>query len=191
MRLPLFVLPISHLYRARQRLLYEAQPRKIFPRITVPLKAQKANINRIRAGCVTCVYICEYPRIVLAAILHTVCIRTQINFIRRERTIVPCKSISLVYSGSALIKPLWFQHRIQFDDTATRTFEYPSEASILEGETSSVDGETSSSAVDKQSVPGNNKISSATSSTTSMSSILGKIELSFVAWRDSFAIISM
>lgn len=39
------------------------------------------------------------------------------------------------------------QHRIQFDDTATRTFEYPSEASmLLEAEaTSSLDGETSAS----------------------------------------------
>lgn len=78
----------------------------------------------------------------------------------------------LIYSG--LIKPL-FQHRIQFDDTATRTFEYPSEASILEGETSSVDGETSSSVVEKLSTPSNNKISSTTSSTTNMPSLLGKI----------------
>ncbi|XP_031778652.1 uncharacterized protein LOC100680042 isoform X2 [Nasonia vitripennis] len=39
------------------------------------------------------------------------------------------------------------KHRIQFDDTATRTFEYPSEASmLLEAEaTSSLDGETSAS----------------------------------------------
>ncbi|XP_072745405.1 uncharacterized protein Bif isoform X2 [Anoplolepis gracilipes] len=57
------------------------------------------------------------------------------------------------------------KHRIQFDDTATRTFEYPSEASILEGETSSVDGETSGS-IEQQSTPGNNKTSSTTSSTT-------------------------
>ncbi|XP_011692799.1 PREDICTED: uncharacterized protein LOC105452939 [Wasmannia auropunctata] len=62
------------------------------------------------------------------------------------------------------------KHRIQFDDTATRTFEYPSEASILEGETSSVDGETSSSAVEQQqSAPSNNKISP----TSSMPSLLG------------------
>nr|XP_012224217.1 PREDICTED: uncharacterized protein LOC105673269 [Linepithema humile]XP_012224224.1 PREDICTED: uncharacterized protein LOC105673269 [Linepithema humile] len=65
------------------------------------------------------------------------------------------------------------KHRIQFDDTATRTFEYPSEASILEGETSSVDGETSSS-VEQQTAPSNNKtVSSTTSSTTSMPSLLG------------------
>ncbi|KAL6265096.1 hypothetical protein P5V15_005186 [Pogonomyrmex californicus] len=69
-------------------------------------------------------------------------------------------------------------HRIQFDDTATRTFEYPSEASILEGETSSVDGETSGSvsgsAGEPHSTPSNNKISSTTSSsTTSMPSLLG------------------
>ncbi|XP_070156602.1 uncharacterized protein Bif isoform X2 [Polyergus mexicanus] len=57
------------------------------------------------------------------------------------------------------------KHRIQFDDTATRTFEYPSEASILEGETSSVDGETSGS-IEQQSMPGNKKISSITNSTT-------------------------
>ncbi|XP_057339806.1 uncharacterized protein LOC130677176 [Microplitis mediator] len=36
------------------------------------------------------------------------------------------------------------KHRIQFDDTATRTFEYPSEASMLEDEGSCVDGETTS-----------------------------------------------
>ncbi|CAL1684877.1 unnamed protein product [Lasius platythorax] len=65
------------------------------------------------------------------------------------------------------------KHRIQFDDTATRTFEYPSEASILEGETSSVDGETSGS-IEQQSTPCNNKTSSTTSSTTtSMPSVLG------------------
>jgi hypothetical protein len=71
---------------------------------------------------------------------------------------------------------LSFQHRIQFDDTATRTFEYPSEASILEGEASSVDGETSSS-MEQQSTPSNNKSSSTTGSTTSMPSLLGKIVL--------------
>ncbi|XP_018372448.1 PREDICTED: proteoglycan 4 [Trachymyrmex cornetzi] len=65
------------------------------------------------------------------------------------------------------------KHRIQFDDTATRTFEYPSEASILEGETSSVDGETSSSIVEQHSTPSNNKISSTPSSTTNMPSLLG------------------
>ncbi|EZA56857.1 hypothetical protein X777_02708 [Ooceraea biroi] len=64
------------------------------------------------------------------------------------------------------------KHRIQFDDTATRTFEYPSEASILESEASSVDGETSSS-VEQQSTPSNNKTSSTTGSTTSMPSLLG------------------
>ncbi|XP_066588336.1 uncharacterized protein bif isoform X2 [Prorops nasuta] len=45
--------------------------------------------------------------------------------------------------------------RIQFDDTATRTFEYPSETSMMEGENSSVDGETSVS--DEQSPPAGNK----------------------------------
>ncbi|XP_077268133.1 protein phosphatase 1-binding protein bifocal [Temnothorax americanus] len=69
--------------------------------------------------------------------------------------------------------PRHHKHRIQFDDTATRTFEYPSEASILEGETSSVDGETSSSTLEKQSTPCNNKISSTTSSMTNMPSLLG------------------
>lgn len=42
------------------------------------------------------------------------------------------------------------QNRIQFDDTATRTFEYPSEASMLEDEGTSVDGETSASGVEQQ-----------------------------------------
>ncbi|XP_020282331.1 protein zds1 [Pseudomyrmex gracilis] len=65
------------------------------------------------------------------------------------------------------------KHRIQFDDTATRTFEYPSEASILEGETSSVDGETSSSVEKQQQSALNNKTSSTVSSTTSMPSLLG------------------
>ncbi|XP_017760512.1 PREDICTED: uncharacterized protein LOC108551020 isoform X2 [Eufriesea mexicana] len=60
------------------------------------------------------------------------------------------------------------KHRIQFDDTATRTFEYPSEASMLEGE-SSVDGETSGSV--EQSTPISNKTSS-TNSTTSMPTLL-------------------
>ncbi|XP_076387222.1 protein phosphatase 1-binding protein bifocal isoform X1 [Megachile rotundata] len=61
------------------------------------------------------------------------------------------------------------KHRIQFDDTATRTFEYPSEASMLEGE-SSVDGDTSGS--DEQSAPISNKTSS-TNSTTSLPTLLG------------------
>nr|XP_033321735.1 uncharacterized protein LOC117217933 isoform X1 [Megalopta genalis] len=61
------------------------------------------------------------------------------------------------------------KHRIQFDDTATRTFEYPSEASMLEGE-SSVDGETSGPV--EQSAPISNKTSS-TNSTTSMPALLG------------------
>ncbi|XP_050458703.1 uncharacterized protein LOC126855270 isoform X1 [Cataglyphis hispanica] len=65
------------------------------------------------------------------------------------------------------------KHRIQFDDTATRTFEYPSEASVLEGETSSVDGETSGS-IEQQSTPGNNKTPLiTTSTTTSVPSLLG------------------
>ncbi|XP_011259515.2 uncharacterized protein LOC105253276 isoform X1 [Camponotus floridanus] len=63
------------------------------------------------------------------------------------------------------------KHRIQFDDTATRTFEYPSESSILEGETSSVDGETSGS-IEQQSTTGNNKTSTTSSTTTSMPSLL-------------------
>ncbi|XP_034182284.2 protein phosphatase 1-binding protein bifocal isoform X1 [Osmia lignaria lignaria] len=61
------------------------------------------------------------------------------------------------------------KHRIQFDDTATRTFEYPSEASMLEGE-SSVDGDTSGS--DEQSPPITNKTSSS-NSTTSLPTLLG------------------
>lgn len=68
-----------------------------------------------------------------------------------------------------------FQHRIQFDDTATRTFEYPSEASMLEGE-SNVDGETSGSV--EQSTPISNKTSS-TNSATSMSTLLGNFNHSF------------
>ncbi|XP_051167133.1 uncharacterized protein LOC127285260 isoform X2 [Leptopilina boulardi] len=42
-------------------------------------------------------------------------------------------------------QPRNHKHRIQFNDEATRTFEYPSEASMLEGDGSSVDGETSGS----------------------------------------------
>ncbi|XP_076674722.1 protein phosphatase 1-binding protein bifocal isoform X2 [Andrena cerasifolii] len=61
------------------------------------------------------------------------------------------------------------KHRIQFDDTATRTFEYPSEASMLEDE-SSVDGETSGSV--EQSALISNKTSS-TNSTTTMPTLLG------------------
>ncbi|XP_076626420.1 protein phosphatase 1-binding protein bifocal isoform X1 [Colletes latitarsis] len=61
------------------------------------------------------------------------------------------------------------KHRIQFDDTATRTFEYPSEGSMLEGE-SSVDDETSGSV--EQSAPISNKTSSS-SSPTSMPTLLG------------------
>ncbi|XP_054007991.1 uncharacterized protein LOC128891993 isoform X1 [Hylaeus anthracinus] len=61
------------------------------------------------------------------------------------------------------------KHRIQFDDTATRTFEYPSEASMLEDE-SSVDGETSGSV--EQSAPISNKTSSS-NSPTSMPTLLG------------------
>ncbi|XP_015429789.1 PREDICTED: uncharacterized protein LOC107186441 [Dufourea novaeangliae] len=61
------------------------------------------------------------------------------------------------------------KHRIQFDDTATRTFEYPSEASMLEGE-SSVDGETSGSV--EQSASISNK-TSPMNSTTSMPTLLG------------------
>ncbi|CAL7947892.1 unnamed protein product [Xylocopa violacea] len=61
------------------------------------------------------------------------------------------------------------KHRIQFDDTATRTFEYPSEASMLEGE-SSVDGETSGSV--EQSPMISNKTSSI-NSTSSMPTLLG------------------
>ncbi|XP_014471856.1 PREDICTED: uncharacterized protein LOC106742968 [Dinoponera quadriceps] len=59
------------------------------------------------------------------------------------------------------------KHRIQFDDTATRTFEYPSEASILEGESSGA--ETS---VEQQSTASNNKTSS-TAGSTSIPSLLG------------------
>ncbi|KAG7188034.1 hypothetical protein KM043_013202 [Ampulex compressa] len=62
------------------------------------------------------------------------------------------------------------KHRIQFDDTATRTFEYPSEASMLEGESSSVDGEISCSM--EQSLPISNK-TSPTNSATNMPSLLG------------------
>ncbi|XP_034952011.1 uncharacterized protein bif [Chelonus insularis] len=52
----------------------------------------------------------------------------------------------LINGRSNLSKnPRNHKHRIQFDDTATRTFEYPSEASILEDESSCVDGETSAS----------------------------------------------
>ncbi|XP_017789527.1 PREDICTED: uncharacterized protein LOC108571877 isoform X2 [Habropoda laboriosa] len=76
----------------------------------------------------------------------------------------------LINGRSNLSKtPRNHKHRIQFDDTATRTFEYPSEASMLEGE-SSVDGETSGSV--EQSSPINSKTTS-TNSTTSMPSLLG------------------
>ncbi|CAK9812801.1 hypothetical protein ANTQUA_LOCUS7406 [Anthophora quadrimaculata] len=76
----------------------------------------------------------------------------------------------LINGRSNLSKtPRNHKHRIQFDDTATRTFEYPSEASMLEGE-SSVDGETSGS--DEQSAP-ISSITSSTNSTTNMPSLLG------------------
>ncbi|XP_017882471.1 uncharacterized protein LOC108626356 [Ceratina calcarata] len=61
------------------------------------------------------------------------------------------------------------KHRIQFDDTATRTFEYPSEASMLEGE-SCTDGETSGSG--EQSPPISNKTSS-TGCSAAMPTLLG------------------
>ncbi|XP_043579371.1 uncharacterized protein LOC122566333 isoform X2 [Bombus pyrosoma] len=60
------------------------------------------------------------------------------------------------------------KHRIQFDDTATRTFEYPSEASMLEGE-SSVDGETSGSVEQSTLISGK---TSSTNSTTNMPTLL-------------------
>ncbi|KAK0098862.1 hypothetical protein PV326_000797 [Microctonus aethiopoides] len=57
----------------------------------------------------------------------------------------------LINGRSNLSKsPRNHKNRIQFDDTATRTFEYPSEASMLEDEGTSVDGETSASGVEQQ-----------------------------------------
>ncbi|XP_043491894.1 serine-rich adhesin for platelets [Polistes fuscatus] len=62
------------------------------------------------------------------------------------------------------------KHRIQFDDMATRTFEYPSEASMLEGESNIIDNESSTSG--EQSTQITNKTSTA-GSTTSIPSLLG------------------
>ncbi|KAI4480586.1 hypothetical protein M0804_010139 [Polistes exclamans] len=62
------------------------------------------------------------------------------------------------------------KHRIQFDDMATRTFEYPSEASMLEGESNIIDNESSTSG--EQSTQIINKTSTA-GSTTSIPSLLG------------------
>ncbi|KAI4501294.1 hypothetical protein M0802_003667 [Mischocyttarus mexicanus] len=62
------------------------------------------------------------------------------------------------------------KHRIQFDDMATRTFEYPSEASMLEGESNIIDNESSASG--EQSTQIINKTSAA-GSTTSIPSLLG------------------
>ncbi|KAK0159686.1 hypothetical protein PV327_010777 [Microctonus hyperodae] len=57
----------------------------------------------------------------------------------------------LINGRSNLSKsPRNHKNRIQFDDTATRTFEYPSEASMLEDEGTSVDGETSASGIEQQ-----------------------------------------
>lgn len=77
-----------------------------------------------------------------------------------------------------------FQHRIQFDDTATRTFEYPSEASMLEGE-SSVDGETSGSVEQSTLISGK---TSSTNSTTNMPTLLGNFNRCFSLPRTNVAI---
>lgn len=77
-----------------------------------------------------------------------------------------------------------FQHRIQFDDTATRTFEYPSEASMLEGE-SSVDGETSGSVEQSTLISGK---TSSTNSTTNMPTLLGNFYRCFSLPRTSVAV---
>ncbi|XP_043469782.1 uncharacterized protein LOC122503345 [Leptopilina heterotoma] len=64
-------------------------------------------------------------------------------------------------------QPRNHKHRIQFNDEATRTFEYPSEVSMLEleGDGSSVDGETSGS--------GEQFSSNNTRPSTSLPSLLG------------------
>ena len=62
--------------------------------------------------------------------------------------------------------------RIKFNDDATRTFEYPSEASMLDDEGSSVDGDTSVS--EQQTSQGCNKSSAASSAATMSSALLGK-----------------
>lgn len=62
-------------------------------------------------------------------------------------------------------QPRNHKHRIQFNDEATRTFEYPSEASMLEGDGSCVDGETSGS--------GEQFSSNNTRPSTSLPSLLG------------------
>ncbi|XP_012287961.1 uncharacterized protein LOC105703844 [Orussus abietinus] len=78
----------------------------------------------------------------------------------------------LINGKSNLSKqPRNHKYRIQFDDTATSTFEYPSEASMLEGETSSVDGDTSGSGEQSAAISANKP--SVASPTTSMTSLLG------------------
>lgn len=63
MRLPLFVLPISHLYRAAATLITRSAASQNFSAYNCSaLKAQKADINSPRWLRNTRVYICEYPR---------------------------------------------------------------------------------------------------------------------------------
>ncbi|XP_015601805.1 uncharacterized protein LOC107270893 isoform X2 [Cephus cinctus] len=65
-------------------------------------------------------------------------------------------------------QPRNHKHRIQFDDTATRTFEYPSEASMLEFEGTSVDADTSVSGDQSTAATLGNR-----SASTSLPSLLG------------------
>ncbi|XP_033229178.1 uncharacterized protein LOC117180786 [Belonocnema kinseyi] len=76
----------------------------------------------------------------------------------------------LINGRSNLSKqPRNHKHRIQFDDAATRTFEYPSEASMLEGDGTSADGETSGSGKPLAS----NNTRPSTTSVTGLPSLLG------------------
>ncbi|XP_043276297.1 serine/arginine repetitive matrix protein 1 isoform X2 [Venturia canescens] len=77
----------------------------------------------------------------------------------------------LINGRSNLSKqPRNHKHRIQFDDGATKTFEYPSEASMLADEGTSVDSDSSSTS--QQSCTGTNKSNSNTSASTMSSALL-------------------
>ena len=85
------VLPVSHLY-PRERtamLITRCALRKIFPHVTVLLKAQKANIKNRRVDYIIRVYICEYP----LQSAHT-----------RQRFFMPCaRTYKLIYRRELVI----------------------------------------------------------------------------------------
>ncbi|XP_063973226.1 uncharacterized protein LOC135160528 [Diachasmimorpha longicaudata] len=77
----------------------------------------------------------------------------------------------LINGRSNLIRtPRNHKHRIQFDDEATRTFEYPSEASMLEDDAS---GESSATGHDDHQSAVNNKTTCSSTTGNSASPILG------------------